>query len=234
MLYLSLRVSLFSLAVLLGVLVLIRAQLYDDPMLRKFLTPPEGCPMPCFMDIRPGVTQMSDAIDLLQKQAWVGEIDPHYIAAGTTNQHLLGWVAWDWNDDAPIWFRAATNAMHGHAGVFNTVDGVVSDITVATNVPFGSFRLMLGEPDGYSLAFSNVVIRKGVFASATLNYRVVYLRAHLQPEASSLCKDLASLWFKPGLITFFDDSEIREVTSHLIEHPFLSELYDLRQMVCRF
>lgn len=39
-----------------AVLLLIHAQPYDDSQLRAFLTPPEGCPAPCFMGIRPGIT----------------------------------------------------------------------------------------------------------------------------------------------------------------------------------
>jgi hypothetical protein len=37
-------------------LLFIHAQAFDDSELRAFLTPPEGCPAPCFMGIRPGET----------------------------------------------------------------------------------------------------------------------------------------------------------------------------------
>src|SRR5690606_25048567 len=52
-------------------IVLIRAQPYDDSDLRAFLTPPEGCPAPCFMGIRPGVTTVEEAIAILEGHEWV-------------------------------------------------------------------------------------------------------------------------------------------------------------------
>ncbi len=55
--------------------LLIRAQPYDDGELRAFLTPPDGCPAPCFMGIRPGVTTVEEVLDLLAKQSIV--VDYH-------------------------------------------------------------------------------------------------------------------------------------------------------------
>ncbi len=46
--------------------LLIRAQPYDDGGLRAFLTPPEDCPAPCFMGIRPGVTTTEEALEILK------------------------------------------------------------------------------------------------------------------------------------------------------------------------
>ena len=62
------RVYLTLASVLLGLLfaaaAVIRAQPYDDSELRAFLTPPEGCPAPCFMGIRPGVTTREEALTI--------------------------------------------------------------------------------------------------------------------------------------------------------------------------
>jgi hypothetical protein len=46
----------------------IRAQPYDDSELRAFLMPPEGCPAPCFMGIRPGLTTTQAATAILGAQ----------------------------------------------------------------------------------------------------------------------------------------------------------------------
>lgn len=67
------KLALLLSAVCLVPLALIRAQPYDDSELRAFLTPPEGCPAPCFMGIRPGVTTVEEALDLLAKQSIVVE-----------------------------------------------------------------------------------------------------------------------------------------------------------------
>jgi hypothetical protein len=73
--YLLRWMLILSSALLLPVL-LIRAQPYDDRALREFLTPPEGCPAPCFMGIRPGVTTAEEAEQLLAAQSIIrrGEV----------------------------------------------------------------------------------------------------------------------------------------------------------------
>jgi len=53
---------------------LIRLQPDDEHELRQLLLP-EGCPAPCFLGIRPGVTTYDEAIQLLVASKWV-EIDP--------------------------------------------------------------------------------------------------------------------------------------------------------------
>jgi hypothetical protein len=66
----------------------IRAQPYDDSELRAFLTP-EGCPAPCFMGIRPGVTTMEESLVILEGHEWVGDITPNY--DDEKNLRKLGW-----------------------------------------------------------------------------------------------------------------------------------------------
>jgi len=46
------------------------AQPYDDHELRQLLLP-DGCPAPCFMGIRPGVTTQDEAIKILEASDWV-------------------------------------------------------------------------------------------------------------------------------------------------------------------
>jgi hypothetical protein len=43
---------------------LVRARPYDDPEMRGFLTPPQGCAAPCFLGVQPGVTSVDDAITI--------------------------------------------------------------------------------------------------------------------------------------------------------------------------
>jgi hypothetical protein len=61
-----LKLSLLLIVLLALPIILIRAQPYDDSELRAFLTPSEGCPAPCFMGIRPGVTTTEEAIAILE------------------------------------------------------------------------------------------------------------------------------------------------------------------------
>ena len=63
----SLRFALLPLAFFTAVLLLIHAQPYDDHDLRQLLMP-EGCPAPCFMGIRPGVTMVAEIIKTPHKR----------------------------------------------------------------------------------------------------------------------------------------------------------------------
>jgi hypothetical protein len=78
---------LFSSAILLTLLFaacigIIRAQPYDNSDLSAFLTPPEGCPMPCFMGIRPGVTTVEEAIAILEAHEWIDTVSRYEITEG--------------------------------------------------------------------------------------------------------------------------------------------------------
>src|SRR5262245_5414800 len=60
MTHLWFRLSLVLTGLFTAALLVIRVQPYDDHDLRAFLTPPYGCPTPCWMGIRPGTTPVSD------------------------------------------------------------------------------------------------------------------------------------------------------------------------------
>jgi len=69
--------------------MLIHAQSYDDHELRQLLLP-NGCPAPCFMGIRPGVTTVEETLKLLEESGWVDQIE---------NQTLS--ISWSWNGKQP-------------------------------------------------------------------------------------------------------------------------------------
>ncbi len=66
-----LLVSVFM--IMLIIVVLMRAVLYDDGGLPDLLFPSE-CEMPCFLGIRPGVTTRDEAIAILESHEWIGEV----------------------------------------------------------------------------------------------------------------------------------------------------------------
>src|ERR1041385_6114371 len=70
MTHVYLRFTLIPIALFTAVLLLIHAQLYDDHKLRELLLP-DGCPAPCFMGIRPGVTTMDEVPRILEKSGWI-------------------------------------------------------------------------------------------------------------------------------------------------------------------
>ncbi|MEP6988388.1 MAG: hypothetical protein ABI970_22480 [Chloroflexota bacterium] len=110
-------------------LLVIHAQPYDDHELRNVLLP-EGCPAPCFMGIRPGVTKMASAITLLEGNEWVETIEKTFTS-----------ISWDWSNRIPDGFK------EGIPGSLEIRNNNVNNILVTTNYSLGDIRLALGLPD---------------------------------------------------------------------------------------
>lgn len=114
-------------------IALIRAQPYDDSELRAFLTPPEGCPAPCFIGIRPGVTRLGEAIELLRNHEWVKQLH----VQDTTPRSVI----WEWSGSQPSIIDEDSNG-------FLTAryqDGLVERISIGTTVPVGYMYLIFGK-----------------------------------------------------------------------------------------
>ncbi len=131
--------SLLTTAALLSLLFavcigFIRAQPNDDGELRAFLTPPEGCPMPCLMGIRPGVTTREEAIAILEAHTWIGEVSYPQTES----------IIWQWNDLQP----PALNPVQGDFAGYIRLNGdnIVLGITVPTRLRFGDISLLFDKP----------------------------------------------------------------------------------------
>lgn len=139
---------LLRMAVLLVILLtvtsaLIHAQPDDQERLRKLLMPPEGCAMPCWQGIRPGVTTAAEAMLLLRNHPWIE--DPTYLQGmGLATAS----VVWAWNDETPPEIDTARQ------GVLWIQSTLVKRIDIATTLPYGQFWLydrpsrgaLFGEP----------------------------------------------------------------------------------------
>lgn len=129
----GLRTSLLF-ALFIGVL---RAHSYDASALRAFLTPPDDCPMPCWQGIRPGVTNINDALHILEAHPWISEIQHPEIPYDKRTY-------WNWNAEPS---GVINNAVRGH-GLPDWDNNAWSSIEISTVVPMGDFVLTLGKPDG--------------------------------------------------------------------------------------
>ena len=142
--YLTRWTVLLTLLFLLPV-ALIRAQPYDDSDLRAFLEPPEGCPAPCFMGIRPGVTTADEAIAILENHAWVEFVWKEYNDALTDalggGPSLPVLASWKWNATSPQWVNRSIT------GLLDFEQGRVDRIVVITRMSLGELLLVLGRPD---------------------------------------------------------------------------------------
>lgn len=110
--------------------------------LRALITPPEGCPMPCWAGIQPDVTPLLDALTLLAAHPWVGRISnqahPVYLGHGLV---VTGTVTWDWNGTQP---GILTDTRFN---VLSVQSGIVTDIQIDSHALLGDLWLLLGQPD---------------------------------------------------------------------------------------
>jgi hypothetical protein len=127
-------------------LLLIRAQPNDDHDLHTLLVP-DGCPMPCFMGIRPGVTTVTDAVTLLEASGWVNQADIHI-----NSRFNIVRLEWYWNGLQPEIFDGGWRALAVATRLpgYNQETGldeshrVITGISVITTIPYGKLRLLLG------------------------------------------------------------------------------------------
>lgn len=156
-----LRLILIPIALFTLVLLIIRALPHDDHALRELLLP-EGCPAPCFMGIRPGITTMDEAVALLEANSWVGHIEKE--AYGPNNT-----VIWTWNDRVPgqiipegggrIWIPQ------------NSEQQLVDSITISSLSQLGELYALLGRPDTETLTFAGYSIGEEY---AYIDYAALY------------------------------------------------------------
>ncbi len=165
-----LRLLMLPLLIFTAALLLIHAQPYDDRDLRELLLP-EGCPAPCFMGIRPGVTTVDDAVMLLEANEWV----THEFT------YDLGSVySWSWSGrqpaiiDASERFRINTSTTVGG-------DKIVYEMDIHIKASIGSIMLLVDNP----LSFL-VLKNSGELGSHSAN--VVYLRYdNMRIEGATFC-----------------------------------------------
>lgn len=137
------------------ILLLIRALPSDASQLHQLLLP-EGCPAPCLMGIRPGVTTMNEAIELLEKSGWVENIE-------TSRLYEIDNIIWHWNDQKP-------NALSKETpGLIEVRNKYVTSIMFTTNFTVGDARLTLGLPDAESIDGTEDPISEYIFYSGFYN-----------------------------------------------------------------
>jgi hypothetical protein len=82
-----------------GCVLLIRAQPYQDAELRSLFTD-GNCPIPCFLGIRPGLTNAIEANAMLSAHPWV-RAETIQSDLGLTGRTVT--MRWRWAEAAPKW-----------------------------------------------------------------------------------------------------------------------------------
>jgi hypothetical protein len=171
---------------LVALVGLIRAQPPDDANLQSFLSL-DACALPCFMGIRPGLTNTQEAIRLLEQHEWVEKVT-HHIWFGGPNRSTYSW-SWSGFQPALLNYTAP--------GVFTTNGNIVDMLQVSTMISLGDFWL-LGQPERSLLAHE----------PGQLTYRAIYLNGALQIETTPVCPlNLADFWRAPVQMILSSDTQ---------------------------
>lgn len=141
-------------SLLLVPVLLIRAQPYDHQAMRALLSPPQNCPAPCFIGIRPGQTRAEDALAILQAHSWVvdvrevfGSMKPEVIDYQLPP--VLSMINWQWHESSSYWIN---DERHGSMVL---IDRQVDAINLHTRLPLGDVLLTYGPPDVMRLLWSS-------------------------------------------------------------------------------
>ena len=165
MIHLLLKMAL-TLFLLIVVLVgFTRAQPSDDDRLQGFLAL-DDCALPCFMGIRPGLTNTQDAILLLEQHDWVEKVTQHIWFSGPGSSLY----SWSWSGLQPAFVNSAA------PGVFSTEGNMVAVLQVPTTISLGDFWL-LNQPQ------HSMIARE----PGQLSYKATYLGGALEIETVLAC-----------------------------------------------
>jgi hypothetical protein len=199
------------------VLLLIRAQPYDDHDLRLLLVP-EDCEMPCFMGIRPGVTTAEEAMQILEASGWVEQMT---IATQYASRDVNE-VTWRWNDQFP--FGGADLIGIVPYGNFMTLSGdVVKSMVVATTLSLADLSFIWNEPAQYGMS---------TFPKHYLYYAVVYPEEQVRFMAFTECPYFPRVWTSATSWVLGDIKSFETPLDKLNDGLFLKRVARFSQSTC--
>ncbi|MBI1278946.1 MAG: hypothetical protein GC179_12530 [Anaerolineaceae bacterium] len=199
MLRFYLRLALIPIALFTIALILIHTQPYDDHELRELLLP-EGCPAPCFMGIRPGITTKDEAMKLLASSGWVEMGDSTSLIE---------------NDNFPLtlkWNGKQAQLLNAEEGfglrvIFQraspkTVVQITFNLT--TQVSLGDVYLLLGKPAIYAQT-SMFLPQQGYIMSITHQF----IPQGIETRTITSCPlSFARYWHQPTAILSYGDAQV--------------------------
>ncbi len=143
-----LRLILIPILFFTAMLLLIPALPYDDHVLRELLLP-EGCPAPCFMGIRPGITTMDEAVAILEANSWVEQIEKEPVGSIDT-------VKWTWNNRIP---KQIIPMGYGQIWAAQNSERLLVDaVTITSFLQLGEVYAVFGRPDTETISFAGYSI----------------------------------------------------------------------------
>jgi hypothetical protein len=139
---------------------------YNPAPLLALIAPPENCAAPCWGGIRPGATRLDDAVSTLRATGFIEDLN-----IDLDQETDSGVVQWRWNGAQPHWIDERI------AGRMTVSGGLITDISFATQLTLGDFRLSFGAPDSVSAGGFG-----GGVPTAQLNYAALGIRLSRSTE----------------------------------------------------
>lgn len=166
-----LRLAWIPLLLLTGTLLLIHAQPDNNHDLRDLLQP-QGCPTPCFMGIRPGVTTEADVVQILKTNPWIAQFE---YQPGTSLIRLT------WSANSPAWLINSGEYAQSFVAIR---DGVVSEVRLRTALTLGDAQLIFGRS---LLQSVQRIVPEGRASGALIAYSAIYPRIGVFVGVSNDC-----------------------------------------------
>jgi hypothetical protein len=161
---------------LMTLFVLARPSEQDSGL--RALVMPDGCPMPCFMGIRPGVTTAEEATQILKDSGWVSNLATPPQAASRVVNELI----WQWNTSFPYLPEAILP--YGNFVIFR--DDIVDTILAGTSLSLADYNHLWDKPDHYLVE---------VLPQAALLYAYEYPEQQVRVMGLMACPYFPSVWW---------------------------------------
>ena len=145
-------------AILSGLIGVIRAQPYDDNGVRGVLAETQACPVACIMGLQPGQTTFDEALSRLNANDWVNDVK---LVHGDKLED--GKLEWTWSGQQ----HALINAQQPGTALIRA--GIITYVTLPTEAEFWQFLLLNGQPDASHFFLIRSQTRHEVYHRARYN-----------------------------------------------------------------
>ncbi|MBN8621000.1 MAG: hypothetical protein J0L63_18960 [Anaerolineae bacterium] len=135
---------------------------------------PTNCAPPCFLNIRPGETRLSEARTILDAHPWVRDYYLTFRVLTDPSEERNATLVWHWNGQQPRLLRTP----FVEAGEMEFVAGTAQAIRVATAIPFGEVWLRMGMPSRGYLRLSRTYLGRfdnhlAIYEAAGVSFRTL-------------------------------------------------------------
>ncbi len=129
----------------LAALILLSVPTDQEPdIVQEFFDTPEDCAPPCWLGIRPGETDVDEALRTLRGHPWVRNVQTSFNIDLRIRQPINGYITWHWS------IPELQHLMPG-GGWMDISRSQVRAVRLVTTATFGEMWLAIGQPDEGSL-----------------------------------------------------------------------------------